>query len=229
MKPLYHLGKKSRHHRIIEVVIGLLLLIAIIFGVYKLLNLSISPAENITNPPPVTKAFVPDSAPQKHIDEPLFTVDLPNDWSLKSHVTTTYNVYKFQGSKPATRLMSIYIDGLPPKFAVNRLLPVQAIGNRLDHGTVSDNCLDFVSPSAVNTQQSQQTKIVDAKWQNAEFYCDIGNYERDVIGTSSTEAINQVTLTGSSSKHTLFFAYTDNGINPNYSIFYGILESFRLK
>jgi kynureninase len=54
---------------------------------------------------------------------------------------------------------------------------------------------------------------------------------RNVVGTSSPGNINKVTLTNlnSASRHDFFIVYEDNNYNPDYSIFYGMLESFAVK
>jgi hypothetical protein len=77
---------------------------------------------------------------------------------------------------------------------------------------------------------SDPAEATHAKWSGINFLCDLGNYLRDVVGTSSPEGINSVTLTGNTTgKHTLFFMYTDNTPSPDYSTFINALKSFQLK
>jgi hypothetical protein len=58
----------------------------------------------------------------------------------------------------------------------------------------------------------------------------VANYERDVVGTSSPQEINTVTVTGpSTGTHKYFFVYTDNSAEPDYTIFTDALQSFKAR
>ena len=94
----------------------------------------------------------------------------------------------------------------------------------MDHENVSDNCATFTPAT------NAATGVSTGKWQGTNFLCDEGNYERDVVGTASAQGINTLTLTGSTTgSHKVFLVYTNNNINPDFSVLYGILESFKLK
>jgi len=133
--------------------------------------------------------------------------------------------YSWQGTnKNNTRWLNVYMDTIPASLAVNRVLPVMGNGAALSLPTnVSDNCTTFTGASN-STQLS-----VTAKWQGITFLCDTGNYVRDVVGTSSLEGVNTVSLsTTTSGNHHFFFTYTDNSSSPDYTIFTNALKSFRL-
>ena len=227
---MYKLGRRSRHHKLL---IGAFLMLFVLFssyGSYKLLNLKTAPRETISNTAPTVQHYSATTTNKMHVDQPLFTANLPYGWKFISHQTAPYNVYNYQSPTPGTQLLSVYIDTLPLTMAVNRVLSVQAQGDQIGHDTVSDNCVNFLTPSALNTPQAQTQKVVDARWQSVEFNCDVGNVVRDVVGTSSSGAINKVILTGSTvGPHALFFTFTDNNGTPDYTVFYGILDSFKLK
>ncbi|MFA5004417.1 MAG: hypothetical protein WC498_04045 [Candidatus Saccharimonadales bacterium] len=227
---MYQLGKRARHHQLLIVAGVLLVLGGISFGTYKLLHLTLSPLETITNPPASTTPYSPEKLANSFVNETYFTTQLPFGWKRVSFQTSPNIMYTYQGGKANTQILSIYIDNLPTTLAVNRVLPLEVQGGRLVHGTLSDNCVDFLSPSILNTPQAQTKKVVDAKWQNVEFYCDIGNFQRNVTGTSSEAGINKLVLGGSTTgAHNVFFTYTDNGSSPDYSVFYSVLDSFKLK
>jgi hypothetical protein len=197
---------------------------------YWLLHLHVQPKATIDNGASKVTHFNPQATKKIHISEPLFTVDLPADWKTKGEVTRPYHFYMFQGTNPSSRLLSIYIDNIQTNLALNRVLPVQAQGNQIGHDVVSDNCSQFVSPSALKTAEARQQKIADAQWQQVQFRCDIGNFQRDMVGTSAEKTPNQVFLTGPTvGRHPVFFLYTDNSFSPDFSPLYGIIESFHLK
>lgn len=225
---MYRLGEntiKRRHHRMVFYGIGVILLLA--GGVYARQNLRATTV--IADPPPPTvKSVAADSSAMQHIDEPLFALDLPKDWKLESHRTQGFNVYSWHSSDTETagRLLSIYIDSIPASLGVNRAVLVKSDGDRLiPSGEVSDNCASFTSKSA-----GAPLTASPAKWSGINFLCDLGNYLRDVVGTVSSDGLNRVELTGGTSgRHALFFTYTDNNIEPDFTIFTNALQSFKLK
>lgn len=226
---MYQLGRRSRHHKLLLAAFAGIVLLSVGFGTFKLINLKTAPDAHIINSPPVITPYDPMGSAKVHIDETLFRMDLPTGWKAKGRTADIYAGYSFQSPNPGTQLLTVYIDNLPTSLAVNRVLAVQAQGSQIGHDTVSDNCVNFLPPSSLNTPQAKTQKVVNAKWQNVEFYCDVGNYQRDVVGTSSAEGINRIDLQGATSRHSLFFAFTDNGASPDYAVFYSILDNFALK
>jgi hypothetical protein len=110
-------------------------------------------------------------------------------------------------------------------MGVNLMVPVSASGNRVVPGAVSGNCVNFTSTTNINPNGGSLSK-----WSDVNFYCDTHNYERDVVGTSSADAINSITLNGPiNGTHSFFFTYTDDTSQPDYSIFTNALASFVLK
>lgn len=229
MNNKYHIHKRTRDRRRRRILI-LIILLLLGFGIYWLLHLHIKPQQNIKNGKATVTNFNPNNAPKVHINETLFTVDLPAGWKETGHITHPFNFYMYQGGDGNAQLLSIYIDAIQTNLAVNRVLPVQAQGNQLSHDAVSDNCITFVSPTTYNSSQAQTIKIVDAKYQDVTFHCDVGNFERDVVGTSTLTDVNKVVLTGPTvGPHPVFFAFTDNTKSPDYNVLYDIVDSFRLK
>lgn len=164
-----------------------------------------------------------------HISNSLFKLDLPVGWHKSKN---TYFAppadYGWQGKgDDAARRLDIYVDDIPATMPLNHLQPVSRQGNRLAlDGSVSENCVNFTD----ETEQSKHTGQAPAKWSGVTFYCDTGNYSRDVVGTSSKNGVNSVELTSSKNgSHKFFFVYTDNSASADYSVFQNILQSFRLK
>jgi hypothetical protein len=151
---------------------------------------------------------------------------LPSDWKFISHQTSVYDIYTWHNTKtdPGVEQLQVYFDTIPPSLGVNRVLPVQANADELTPTTVSDTCANFTGNKVPGSAKTP------AKWDGINFLCDLANYERDVVGTSSSAGINTVTLTGpATGAHKLFFTYTDNGATPDFTIFTNAIQSFRLK
>jgi len=224
---MYRLGEntvKRRHRHMVYLAVAVVFLL----GGALFLKHSLRSSTAISpTPPAVTGTVSADSGKTKHVDEPLFSLDLPTDWKLVSRQTQSANNYTWQSSdaKAAGRYITLYIDTLPQTMGVNRALTVQASGNRITPiGDVSDNCASFTSPMS-----NQPNTATSAKWGGVPFLCDLGNYERDVVGTVSPDGINKVNVTSARGNHALFFTYTDNNIQPDFNIFISVLQSFQLK
>ncbi len=209
---------------IIIVIIMILTIVAVSWALHAL-----KPKTTIHQAKPV-EAKISYDTKTKHFDEGDFTVDFPLDWQLKPRPVGPYKSFTWQSSDRITdgQIIVFYEDTIPINFAVNRVLIVDG---EVDHlildGAASDNCSKYtngVSPKAYQVG-------APAKWQGIEFLCDQANQQRDTIGTSSTDGINTVVLKspGSGTAHKFFFTYTDNAINPDYSVFYNVLNSFRMQ
>lgn len=166
----------------------------------------------------------PNSAYVKY-NEGIFSISLPKSWVQTKPVTSNYNIYSWQSVGSGTQVLDIYQDTIPVNFSVNRELAVQSEGNKIALvGSASDNCADFTKMSSVSATGTP------AKWQGINFLCDLGNYERDVVGIGSSDGLNTVSLKGAiNGKHQFFFTYTNNSVNPDFTIFYKALTSFYLK
>lgn len=228
--PMYRAGVnpiKRRHRRwAVACLVIILVLSATIWLKHALhTTTTISPA-----PPAAVHNVSANTSPIQKIDESIFRLELPSDWKLQSHQVQPEgtNIYTWQNTagNAGVRSMSVYVDSTPSTLGVNHALLVQANGGGLSvQGDVSDNCSGFTSPT-----NGMPATASPAKWQGQPFLCDLGNYLRDVVGTVSVDGINKVYLTGQTAgKHALFFTYTDNSINPDYSIFINALQSFQLK
>ena len=173
------------------------------------------------------------SGPKITIDEPSFSLQLPADWHETGRINNEYQYgVSWQATKPKedNRFMTLYIDRIPRTLAVNKLLPVEAIGTALRHGSLSDNCAAYTEGGSFDAKKAITAKDTPAKWEEITFLCDLPKVFDNVVGTSSKEGINIVTVTGpKAGKHSYFFVYTDHNIRPDYQIFNEIIESFKAK
>jgi hypothetical protein len=182
----------------------------------------------ITQAPAVVSKVSDSNGAITRYNEGTFSLSLPASWKMIGHKSSPLSIYSWQVVVgKISRRLDVYIDSIPLTLGVNEVLPVKSSGNGVKtSGQISDNCSTFTKLPA----GTKNTTSIKARWQGVNFFCDLGNYERNVAGTSSTEGANVVTVTGKNSgAHKIFFVYTDNSINPNYTDFYSVLQSFHLK
>jgi hypothetical protein len=228
---MYKLGKRhqKRHAKLIIAIVITLLG----SGAYLLIYFHPTSAPTIQNAAAVVKHYDGDSSHKVHFAESNFSIDLPQAWKQVAHVTNPYNQWSFQGTTgdDRSRIVAVYEDSMPLTMPVNRVLILTNENNELSHNdSVSDNCINYTSAAQQADPEAIRTKVVLDKWQGVNFYCDIGNYLRNVIGTSSAGGINTISLTGKSSGvHKFYFTFTDATISPDYTAFYNMLDSFSLK
>lgn len=226
---MYELGKNQRSRGktiFISLTVVFLLLVA---GATVAAKLYLKPNTVVSQSDGVIRHVSVAPPKIKHISTSLFKLDLPVGWhKSKNNYLAPSADYGWQGKgDDAARRLDIYVDYIPATMPVNHLQPVSGQGSRLSlDGSVSENCVNFTDETAT----SRRTGQAPAKWSGVSFYCDTGNYSRDVVGTGSKSGTNSVKLTGSTSgSHKFFFIYTDNSASADYSIFQNILQSFRVK
>ena len=164
---------------------------------------------------------------EKTFDEQLFKITTPGDWELYQR-STNPTIYYFRSTAKHIdqRTLVIYIDAQTETYAVNRVFPVTPHGKKFITGDLSDVCSNFVG-SADDSRRNQNIK---AWWQKVPFVCDMGNTNRNSIGTSSKEGVNTVTLTGpETGKHAYFLIYTDHNSKPDFNLANRIISSLEAK
>ena len=163
-----------------------------------------------------------------NVDEPTFSLQLPSDWKQVARTTNTVEnsvTWRATKAREDNRMLKIYVDVIPKNYAVNRMLPLTARGTGLTVGEVSSNCATFTKPSGERKDLDEP-----GKWQGVEFLCELGNTIDNQIGTSSTDGVNTLFVTGpTKGKHAYFFLYTDRNIQPNNTILFNALRSFKAK
>lgn len=225
----YHYRKKRREKKRWRwAILAFILLILLVGGLigYDVYKGQSKPQTGITK----TSQLVVDKGPKIKITEPTFSLQLPADWKEVARVkNTAENSITWQATKAKqdNRFMTIFVDTIPRTRAFNRLLPVEAVGSALRHGRVSDNCAAYTEGGSIDANSALHAKDTLAKWEEVTFLCDLPKVFDHVVGTSSLEGINLVTVTGKESgKHSYFFTYTDHNTLENYEIFTETIESF---
>ncbi len=221
-------AKNKRRQRLIWTC-AVLCLLLVIAGIAILVKQYLKPNTTISQGRPVT-SHVSYENKTKHYQEPDFELDLPSDWQPIPRPPGPYQSYTWQTSDRGSKgqQIEIFEDTIPVNFTVNRALIVESQTDHLSlKGSASDNCSAYTKD--LPTTQSQGG--AHAKWQGVDFLCDQSNQERDIIGTSSADGVNMVVLRspGTGVSHKFSFTYTDHSINPDYSVFYNTLTSFKMQ
>jgi hypothetical protein len=224
-KPIYKFD-----FRPLAVIIAVLLLVLV--AIYFKFIAPASKTDITTNNKPLISTVK--VGPQNtEITEKDFTMSLPGKWVLaQQNWDARYRAWQWQlkdAKIAAGRWVRVYEDTIPGDYAYNYLLPVSANGFSLTIGSISGACSDFTT-TAQTHENSSGTIAAVSKWQGVSFYCDYGRQTLQTVGTSSTEAINTVTLQNASGvKHKFFFLYQDNNINPDLGLLSTILATFQVK
>ncbi len=225
---MYHVDRRIHRHQKLRKRAGwLLVAIFIALAVYGILHLRVTPKQNVYNSPPSSRSYQPGTLAKVTINKPELTLELPSGWTEESIPQSRTSPRYSMHSPPAeARQLQIYIDNPPQSFGLNRAIAVSASGNGIVHDSVSDNCTTFTDVS----KRDPVTGFATAKWQGIDFYCDVANYARAVVGTVSKDGFNYFNATGPTfGTHKVFITYTDNNISPDYTVFYDILDSLHFK
>jgi hypothetical protein len=222
----FNLGHKGRYTR---VVVLLLLLAAVIVGGFFMFQrfFDLRPSAGFADNEEYTPYQVPDPL---LVDEEYFTLELPGDWKELERSDTPQErsiAWQSQREDRTERFLKIYIDTIPEDKAINRLLPVRAEGNSLQHGELSYNCLTLTDEDEIN----RETVVpVMTSWQDISFWCNLPDLLGNEIGIGSADGLNKVRVTGrSQGEHEYFIVYNDSTVNPSSNILVNVVRSFRAK
>src|SRR5262249_35013269 len=140
-KPTARRGRR----KLIVACILLALIVGSVFGIRLLLH-TLQPHTTLIQAKANTYYYSADNEAKQHIKNNTFTTDLPASWQPFPSHSVGNTVFSWRGTKKDdnARYIEIYIDAIPATLAVNRLLPVQANGDRISLiDTTSDNCANF--------------------------------------------------------------------------------------
>jgi len=233
--PRYRYGhklEKRRPRKALLVLSGSVLMLALLAGVvFWDLRKHVSPT--VEGESRVVSQVLSDNAQQKLVDEPFFSFELPGDWKETGRNTNSqYTSISWQATAKDkdNRYLTVYIDRIPTDMPLNRIVTVKAQGNGLSFSEVSDNCANFTVGGSFETRAAATSRPTLTKWNKVDFMCNLPRVIDNEVGTGSEGAPNSVTVTGpNKGAHRYFFLYTDRNYQPDYTIFYDVLRSFRAK
>lgn len=224
---MYRLGEPQRHKNKRWLLVALTLILILVAAAAWGAKYYLKSETTLTQSDPVVKpAVLPHAEKYQTVKGPTFSFEVPTTWKAVTNVPPSlYKIYRWQGTtvNDEHRWTDVYVDTIPDTFAVNHVTPIKANGSSISVlNDTSDNCANFTEAAKTTPQPA----TAPAKWSGVVFLCDIASTSRDVVGTATAETGNGVSLSGSMGTHRYFFVYTDNGGNPDYTVFSRQLKSF---
>jgi hypothetical protein len=233
--PNYRYGHKSgkrRPRKALLILASSVLLVGLVVGAIALdLRSHVSP--EIQGESRVISQVLSDNSQVKTIDEPFFRLELPADWKETGrNQNNLYDSISWQAGIKGqdNRFLTVYVDRIPLDYPLNRLLPVRSQGNEISFSDLSDKCETFTAGGTTNANQAASLPPTLSKWREVDFMCNLPRFTDNEVGTGTPGSKNAVTVTGPvQGTHKYFFVYTDRSFQPDYSILFDALRSFRAK
>ena len=225
---MYYVDRRiHRHQKFRKRAMWAVALLLVFGATYGLVHLRLMPQQDVQSSPPTSKAYKATPDTIVTVNKPELTFELPSGWTEESIAQTVSSPrYSFRSASTDARQLQIYIDNPPRRFGLNRAIVVSPVGDSIVASTVSDNCTTYTDGS----KRDESTGFAPAKWQGIDFYCDVANYARAVVGTVSKDGFNYVNVTEPKfGTHKLFITYIDNNISPDYTTLYNIVNSPHFK
>jgi len=217
-----------------EVVVSLILLLilAIIFGYVYIDSRRNKAVVDNTNNEAVLGVFEPTEDPYKTVYEDMFSVDVLENWTRINNPEIRvsgkrYYPIRYQGSGPVNtgRRLDVYIDTIPSKLPVNKILTVKVLKDKyMLAQNISPQCYTFTDFPVESRGEAFKTV-----WDGHGFTC-LTTLQTNIVASVEDDYDNAIQLTGSTTgSHRVMLVFTDHGSRPDNSIFNVIVESFRLK
>lgn len=225
---MYRIGRQSKPRRkwpLRIAVIGIIMSVGI--GAFWLALQFAKPKTTLQQADAVVTRVAASNDQLLTINNDDFSIELPVGFKQINRLTRPYNLYQFQKTNGAVaQTLEVYVDIIPQNFPVNRVVAVEAQGSQIAiPGEVSENCRDFTKSAGRVTAQG-----TPAKWEGIDFFCDLNNYQRNVVGISTTSGVNALELSNpAGTKRKIFLNYNDTSLDPRYDTFLQSLRSLRLK
>jgi hypothetical protein len=222
---MYQLNHSTHHsHKIAAFFLFLAICLLVGGGIWAYKELQ--PENTVSQSKPQSTQVSVATPKTKTVKGSGFSMKLPLNWKPVK-IDSPYTVFSWAGSNKQdnARQIDVYVNNLPTNLAFNRLLPVKANEDGLVvAGDVSENCVNFTDKKNTN----RTTGAAPAKWYGINFYCDMANYIRDVVGIGSNDGTNMVKVTSESGKtYKFLIVYTDHNAEADYDVFTDILATFK--
>lgn len=233
---MYVADQPIKRHRVLKslkIASVMLLIVALVAGWLIWKDATKASIVDTSKNTAITSKVAEEKVVTKLYDEPYFSIELPEDWTIisrndKSNSPLYIEWQQGKGSKD--RWLKLYYDNIPTDTPINRLLPITVTNGRIVPSVLSENCSTFTGLDQKDKSPGQKVELMASKWQNINFICDLGRSERNVTGTGADGFGYAVPLTGETKgKHTYFFMYTDHNVRPDYKIFTDALRTFTAK
>lgn len=169
----------------------------------------------------------------KDFSNEMFKITLRSNWEAhgKQNPFSNQIYYEFQESikekEGGSRWLRVYVDTFPKDFALNRLLPISVVDNRIIPGIISDDCTTFTGSPLSTLGAKAGADTWAAKWQGVDFVCSMTNAQNYTGTASAEEGIGTTFINSDNVKHKYFFVFIDHNVRPDYTIFSDSLKTFQ--
>lgn len=160
--------------------------------------------------------------PQQTFQNQYFSFEADKSWSfMPSESSSNVFVYRSSKNNLVARDLKVYINTLPSNLMLTRILPVEANGDRLKIGEISDHCRQYLARPPTDNNP------VNVNVLSVTFRCQVDGTS-NVAGSGQVNGSYQTELqsdSGLSRKY--FLLYNDLEFTPNFNNFLNIAKSFR--
>lgn len=160
--------------------------------------------------------------PFKTFKTPDFTFQTDKSWDyVKDDSGPGKFVYRSSKGNIVMRDMTVYVDSLPKNLLLTYVLPVEANGNSLLPGNVSDHCKTYIKGL-----KPGENNPVEATVESVRIRCQVDGTSA-TVGTGQKNGSYQIDLAGKSGENKKYFLlYHDLQYTPNLDTFTNIVRSF---
>lgn len=161
----------------------------------------------------------------KVIANDIFSITLPEAWGAngKQNPFSNQVYYEFQDKTPKqdNRYFKVYVDAYPETYPLKQVVPISAVGNKLDVGVISEGCQNFTKGAA--------NSDVPTVWNGLKFTCSLNVLYTDIGSLNKNGGYGVKVVGASGQAHNYFFVYKDLNTHPQPENMTDILKSFIAK
>ena len=229
----YRIDQKPDNRKIrFEILIAAVLLIAIVVGgtyIFFDLNRSDVVIDNSGNR--AILGTVESDEFYKRVDNEYYQMKIPTDWKKINNPEvivngTKYYPERYQGveGEHVGRRLDVYREEIPYQLGIDKVVKVSAVGSEIVTVKTSPQCYKFTDFPYVESGDDHPSE-----WEGIPFMC-MSSQITNVLGAIEFTQRDGVVLDSPNyGTQKYFLVYMDHGSRLDNSIFYNILESFRVK
>lgn len=215
-----------------EVVVSVLVIILIVVAfVYILIDLRRS-GQNIDNSKNsvATSRIESTDLEYETYTQSTYVVDLPVGWKKINSPEIIidgqrYYPDRFQGVEDSQvgRRLDVYLNSLPGLLPVTKLLEVNVMENEIIPKTISTSCLNFT-----DVPEGGEASQYPSEWQNHKFICRPSG-SANTVAAVNNDLGDGIVLNNENTSGRFLIIWQDHGSQEDNSIFFKLLETFKLR